>query len=295
MSNTPSETSRNQPLLQSAAILHAAAELLGSHILESHVTAIEAKAGMRISQPLLKLGLLCHWLGIEAHELEDACREQPVLGRFVSSSSYSPVVDLWVYQQLAPRMEAAALEFAELADAIEDELAVRGHLRRELAREAASTMIQKTPSGWAESTLIAASVQAALEAPLDEAELDAADVSAAQPDRGIAPGKSLGAMLLWPWGDAIDIDAPMCIGRDPEFSPYAHRLQDYRWVSRKHVVLEPSQNGVVVRDAGSSNGTRADQVRIGRSQSRLIDGDCVLHLGPDFACKIVFYPSAITA
>lgn len=65
----------------------------------------------------------------------------------------------------------------------------------------------------------------------------------------------------------------------------------FAWISRKHLVLEPTTRGVLVRDVGSSNGSMVDSVRIGRNQERLIDGDCLVRLGPHFAFKIVFYPA----
>lgn len=293
MSSMPFETSRQRRRAQSEEFLDAVAQLIDWQSLEPQVTAIEAKIGMRISQPLLRLGLLCHWLAMDPHELENDCRERPALGRFVSSASYGPLVDLWVYQQLAPRMQGAAIEFAELADAIEDELAAHGYALQAPTRELAATLQPEPSSNWAESTVIIADALTPWRTPFEASAPEAAD--GADAERARVPMHAPRAIVLWPWGDATDIDVPIRIGRDPEFSPYAQRLDGDRRISRRHVVLEPARNGVIVRDAGSSNGTVVDQVRIGRMGSRLVDGDCVVRLGTGFSCKIVFCPSAITA
>lgn len=278
MSDAPFETSRQLRLAQSEAFLEAVDEVIDWRQYEHLVAAIDAKVGVHLSTPLLRLGLVSCWLDLDAHEIEDACRLRPALGQFVASSGYSPVVDIWVYQQMAPRMQGAAVEFGELAAAIEDELVVRG-LRVSMPRpEPLVASEEPAAVDWANTTIVASDGLIGWQA--------APSTQAASRDR------TARAIVVFPWGEVVDVRGPVRIGRDPEFSPHAHRLDADRWISRRHVTLEPSSCGIVVRDAGSSNGTMVDTVRVGRNQSRLIDGDCTVRIGSAFACKIVFYPPA---
>jgi len=58
--------------------------------------------------------------------MEDACREGSALSRFVASETPSPIVDIWVFQQIAPRIDAAAAEFAQPAAVLKDDLPAGG-------------------------------------------------------------------------------------------------------------------------------------------------------------------------
>lgn len=284
MPKAPFETSPQHRPGESASFFDAAASRLDWSRVAAHVGAIEARLGMRVCIPLLRLGLIAYWLQLDAQEVEDACRKREELLRFVSSTVGHPAVDIWVYQQLAPRLQAADAEFASLGDAIEDELAALGWSLEVSGYRSAD--VPDADEDWAQTTLVAADGLAAWGAAGERVPLHSAD-ALELPSRSTESR----ALVLWPWGDASDLDRPLAIGRDESFSTFAHRLGADRWISRRHVVLEPVRGGVMVRDAGSSNGTRADGVRIGRGESRLIDGDCTLRLGPHFGCKIVFYPN----
>jgi hypothetical protein len=98
------------------------------------------------------------------------------------------------------------------------------------------------------------------------------------------------AIIVWPWGDASYLEGIVRVGRDAAFSQYAHRLLGERRVSRRHVQLEATPTGVLIRDLGSKNGTYADCMPIPRKGSSTIAGDCVVRLGSDFQFKIVFCP-----
>lgn len=288
MSNAPFDTNRHERPVQTEAFLDAVSDLMGQARFGAVIAAIDARVGMKLSAPLLRLSLLGCWLDRDAYGLEDACRDRPALSRFVGAGSPSPIVDIWVYQQIAPRIEAAAPEIAELAAALEDELAAQGRPLCFSDAEAHAVSERVAADDWANATIVDARDSTSWGATLEGSVSD--DASNPNRDRLRPPGQSR-ALVLWPWGDATELDRPVGIGRDADFSSIAHRLAADRWISRKHLELQPTPNGVMVRDVGSSNGSMVDGVRIGRSQARLIDGDCLVKLGPHFAFKIVFYPA----
>lgn len=288
MSNVPFDTNRHDRLLQTEAFLDAVSDLVGQERFGAVIAAIDASVGMKLSPPLLRLGLLGYWLHLNAHAVEDACRDRPALSRFVSSGTPSAVVDIWVFQQIAPRIEAAAPEFAELAAALEDELAARGCRMSISAYADDASNDRSSGDDWASATIVDARNSTPWGTPLER--LVSHDAENPHPHRCVTAERP-GALVVWPWADATELDRVISIGRDADFSPIAHRLDADRWISRKHLVLEPTKSGVMVRDVGSSNGSMVDSVRIGRNQARLIDGDCLVRLGPHFAFKIVFYPA----
>ena len=281
------DTNRFDRLARTETFLNTVSELLGQERFHAEVAAIDASVGVKLSSPVLRLGLLGYWLHLDAHDLEDACRDRPALARFVSASTPSAIVDIWVFQQIGSRIEAAAPEFAALAGVMEAELAARGCRLDASGYMDSAGNDSSASADWANATIVDGSYSTPGGTPFSEAETS--DVEAAKVRRRDrwAPR----ALVVWPWGDVTDIDKTIAIGRDVEFSPYAHRLDADRWISRKHLSLEPTASGVMVRDNGSSNGSVVGGIRIGRNQARLVDGDCLVRLGPHFACKIVFYPA----
>jgi hypothetical protein len=83
-------------------------------------------------------------------------------------------------------------------------------------------------------------------------------------------GRGAGALVL-PSGDRVTLgDAPATIGRLPDSTV---PVQDTN-VSRRHAEIRPSGSGYVVADAGSTNGTKVNGVRI-EGERVLTDGDIV--------------------
>lgn len=81
------------------------------------------------------------------------------------------------------------------------------------------------------------------------------------------------AALEFPWG-AVEVTGRLLVGRDPDFSPVADRLNDY--VSQRHaeVFLEGGQ--LYVRHVGTTNPTYVNGAPIeGDKPVQLADGDRV--------------------
>lgn len=283
------EPSANRRVVHSAEFFDTVAACTDWGSLDRLAAAIEAKVGVPLSAPLLKLGLLSHWLELEPRELDEACQECPALSRFVASSPSTPVVDLWVFQQLAPRMQGAAGEFAQLACAIEDGLADASCLSPCSMSTEQGGSSTEGQDAWGETTLVGGDGLHPEGDPNPATELLPADPEiGAQAQSGASI--STQAIIVWPWGDASYLEGMVRIGRDAAFSQYAHRLAGERRVSRRHVQLEATPTGVLIRDLGSKNGTYADSVQVPRKGSSTIASDCVVRLGSDFQFKIVFCP-----
>ena len=246
-------------------------------------SAIEAEVGMPLSRPLIKLGLLTHWLELGPRELDEACQECPALARFVASGPSTPVVDLWIFQQLAPRLQVAAKGFARLARAIEDGLAEASPPSVLPMNTDADAACAEAPDAWGETTLVGG---LQLESEPSPARAD----SEIGPEAHAGAPASTQAIIVWPWGDASYLEGMVRVGRDAAFSQYAHRLVGERRVSRRHLQLEATPTGVLIRDLGSKNGTYADGTPIPSKGSSTIGSDCVVRLGSDFQFKIVFCP-----
>jgi pSer/pThr/pTyr-binding forkhead associated (FHA) protein len=80
-------------------------------------------------------------------------------------------------------------------------------------------------------------------------------------------GRPQGKSLLFPLGEFV-------IGRGAE----CHVRPNSDWVSRQHCLLRVAEDGVVLRDLGSRNGTLVNGTRV-KGECRLADGD-KLQIGP---------------
>lgn len=83
-------------------------------------------------------------------------------------------------------------------------------------------------------------------------------------------------LLKFPWGD-VEVAATLFVGRDPDISPLAQRIErdGFGWVSRKHAEVYVEEGKLYVRDVGSANGTFVNGARLGTQPVVLADGDQV--------------------
>ena len=81
------------------------------------------------------------------------------------------------------------------------------------------------------------------------------------------------AALEFPWGQ-VEVGDRLNIGRDPDFSPLAHRLADNDNVSGRHAELFLKEGILHVRHVGTMNPTyvRGDAIKPGE-EIMLADGD----------------------
>lgn len=277
------ETSASRRVVPSAEFFDRVTACTDWASLDHLSAAIEAEVGMPLSRPLIKLGLLTHWLELGPRELDEACQECPALARFVASGPGTPVVDLWIFQQLASRLQGAAEGFARLARAIEDGLVEASCASAPSMTTDPEAFSAEVPDAWGETTLVGG---LHLESEPSPAPADAETEAEVQS----GASASTQAIIVWPWGDASYLEGMVRVGRDAAFSQYAHRLVGERRVSRRHVQLEATSTGVLIRDLGSKNGTYANDMSIPRKGSSTIASDCVVRLGSDFQFKIVFCP-----
>jgi pSer/pThr/pTyr-binding forkhead associated (FHA) protein len=91
-------------------------------------------------------------------------------------------------------------------------------------------------------------------------------------------GASAGGRLLWRDGQGrvrvLAVDRPLVVGRATDCAV----VLDSNRVSRRHCEVAPDGEGCVLRDLGSSNGTRVNGVALGAGPRLLRDGD-VLEAG----------------
>jgi hypothetical protein len=95
---------------------------------------------------------------------------------------------------------------------------------------------------------------------------------------GSAPEDPGGArtFLTFPWGDEEVADL-LFIGRDPDLSPLAERMErdGFGWVSRRHAELYVEGGTLFVRDLGSANGTFVNGRQLETAPVALGSGDQV--------------------
>ncbi len=109
--------------------------------------------------------------------------------------------------------------------------------------------------------------------------------ASAEPEAAAEP-EPFRVILEWPWGEHMEVESHLCIGRDYTFSPLAHELTPYTHVSRKHAELMVYGDGVWVRDLGSRNGTYVNDEEVPKGQAFLIDGDATVRFGPLLAVAL---------
>jgi pSer/pThr/pTyr-binding forkhead associated (FHA) protein len=83
----------------------------------------------------------------------------------------------------------------------------------------------------------------------------------------VVRGQPQGKLLVFPSGEYV-------IGRGDE----CHIRPNSSWVSRQHCILNVSEDGVSLKDLGSTNGTLVNGRRV-MGESQLSDGDHV-QIGP---------------
>ncbi|CAK0741186.1 FHA domain-containing protein [Gammaproteobacteria bacterium] len=91
--------------------------------------------------------------------------------------------------------------------------------------------------------------------------------------------------LRWPWGEQALLDT-LPIGRDPDFSPLAERLDAYDNISRRHAELRRDGSAVWIEDLGSTNGTFVDEQRLVPHQPRRMEGNFTIRLARDLKATI---------
>lgn len=111
------------------------------------------------------------------------------------------------------------------------------------------------------------------------------------PESVVCPycGESLGMevrlIVEWPWGEET-IDWELIVGRDPECSPLAARLQQYGNLSRRHARLWPAADGIWIEDLGSTNGVFVNGKRLTPHQPLLLTESGLLRLAKDFVVRV---------
>ena len=121
--------------------------------------------------------------------------------------------------------------------------------------------------------------------PCDKCEALIPQESAACPYCGESFGMKARLILEWPWGEAA-IDRELIVGRDPECSPLAIKLQQYGNLSRRHARLWPAADGVWIEDLGSTNGVFVNGKQLTPHQPLLLTETGLLRLAKDFMVRV---------
>lgn len=87
--------------------------------------------------------------------------------------------------------------------------------------------------------------------------------------------------LETPWGTVPVLDTGLQLGRDSAFSQHAAALAAADNLSRRHATLRPTDDGVLVEDQNSANGTFIDAIRLTPWQAELAREGAEIRLGAD--------------
>ncbi|HEY8426730.1 MAG TPA: FHA domain-containing protein [Sandaracinaceae bacterium] len=274
--------------------LDRAASLLDWTALAPWIAAVETRLGMPVSIALFKMTLLERWFQLSGAELDDACHGRVAFRRFLGAPLHGPVAEVWMYRQFKPRLAAADREVGKLITAVELHLSDRGLAPPAFAWTATRSPAVTSPQEGTRTTVLEPGQLSAMAADAESAarfSRTAVYSVDLMPPR-TAPAAPARAVLVWPWGASTPIDRVLRIGRDPEFSPFARPLWADPGISRRHAELVPREDGIEVRDLGSTNGTVVGDVPLARRGSVLVRADTLLRFGANLAVKLVFLPHA---
>jgi hypothetical protein len=267
--------------------LDRAATALDWRALGPWIDALESKIGTPIPIALCKMVLLERWFQLSSAELDDACHARPAFRRFLGAPLHGPVAEVWMHRQFAPKLAAAGPILGKLITAVELTLAERRIAPPTCSWTQTDPTLRAPPNEGTRTTIFEPGRLAALAAQADaEARHDDSSLHAGHMVR--SPGAT--AILLWPWSGATRLESALRIGRDPEFSALARQLWADQRISRRHADLSPVEDGVIIRDLGSSNGTYVDDVRLTPGKALLLHHDVRLRFGPSLIAKLVFFP-----
>lgn len=251
--------------------------------------AVDKKLGATLPASVYKLHVLAVWFKLDEAALEYACTQRAEFRRFIAAPLHGPVIDVQLYREYGPRLQRARNPLNKLVAAVELQLIDHGFFP---PTEVLGRLDLGTPAGK-ETVPTLVLRRAPRQVALD------ADPEFTPVGRGCrteesapteAPARQGPPMLIWPWGEITVIDRRIHVGRDAEYSELATHLAADRKVSRKHAVIEPTDNGVLVHDLGSANGTYVDDEPLHHSGSAHLSTDAVLKFGTDLAVKLVFDP-----
>lgn len=271
--------------------LDLATPLLDWSSLSAWIAAIEARVGMPVSIALYKMILLERWFQLSGAELDDACHGRAAFRRFLGAPLHGPVAEVWMHRQFAPKLASANLELGKLITAVELMLTDRGLSPPSSAWTGAETAQVTLPNEGIRTTVLEPGRLSAIAADAESAGR-AARFGPGPNDAGAGPIRRIQAtaVLIWPWAATTPVDRTLKIGRDPEFSPFARQLWADPRISRRHAELVPDEDGIVLRDLGSSNGTYIGDVPLPANSSTVVYDDVQLRFGTNLAVKLVFLP-----
>lgn len=248
--------------------------------------AVDTKLGATLPSSIYKLHVLAVWFELDGPALERACMQRAEFRRFIAAPLHGPIVDAQLYREYEPGLQRARQALYKLVAAVELQLVDHGFFS---PTEVLGSLDLSAPAGR-ETVPTLALPRAPRAVALGKSEADAA-----APDRRpgptsptAAPAPARQAMLIWPWGEISMIDHRIRIGRDDGYSEHAKHLGADLKVSRRHAVIEPTDDGVLLQDLGSVNGTYVDDEALRHSGTRLLTEDAVIKFGTELAVMLVF-------
>ena len=278
--------------------LDRATPLMDWGALEPWVSSAERRLGMPVSIALFKMTLLERWFQLSGAELDDACHGRAAFRRFLGAPLHGPVAEVWMFRQFKPKLAAAEQEVGRIIAAVELALSGGGLSPPDCAWTGSETAAVTEPSQGIRTTVFEPGQLSAIAADAESVARFGQPAHAAMAAEPLLSGKRSmepAAMLIWPWGSGTPIDRVLRVGRDPEFSPFARQLWADPRISRRHAELEPSAEGVALRDLGSSNGTYVGDKLLPHCGADLLRQDVQLQFGTNLAVKLVFLPQKPTA
>ncbi len=258
--------------------------------------AISVRVHADVPLAALKMLLLARWYGMSEDVLLEACHDRISFRRFLGLPVTETREDARHAEAFRRNVKQAPMEAQSLIHAIEAQLLSNGYTVKpgmwaeaEIVPVASDALPQDT--GVTATTLFPTGAMAKLRLQGEGVVARGGGMSADNPPPSIDSDQStprepepapVQGIIEWPWGATTVVTDGLQIGREFGFCPFAHELQPYRHMSRRHAELQVSGAGIWVRDLHSHNRTFVNDEEIPPGQAYLVDSDSRIRCGPNF-------------
>jgi hypothetical protein len=262
--------------------------------------AISTRVHADVPLAALKMALIARWYGMSEAVLLEACHDRISFRRFLGLPATDSHDDARLAESFRRNVTQASMEAQHLIHAIEAQLLAKGFtIKSGIWAEAAVVPMRSAEAatqniGVSETALFQPGEMVKL---LEEGEslvsrggvkiaanpgsLHSAVSGALEPpaERDETPVQ---CTIEWPWNATTELKEHLNIGRQLGFCPFAHEIQPYRHVSRRHAELRVCCEGVWVCDLHSRNRTFVNDDEVPKGQAYLVDADSRIRFGPNF-------------
>ena len=266
--------------------------------LAASMHAISTRVHADVPLAALKMSLIARWYGMSEAALLEACHDRISFRRFLGLPATDSQDDVRLAEAFRRTATQASMESQQLVHAIEAQLLAKGFtIKSGMWAEAAIVPTMSAATGLQNDGVS----ETALFQPGEMVNLLAQDESlvarggvkfAALPLHSAMSGTleppperdetPVQCTVEWPWNATTELKERLNIGREVGFCPFAHEIEPYRHVSRRHAELRVCCEGVWVCDLRSRNRTFVNDGEVPTGQAYLVDADSRIRFGPNF-------------